>query len=485
MRAGQSRWAVLLAASGLLCACASVGPDYMAPTLPAGLSAQADHEFEASGTAELSSSPLPARWWALYSDARLNALIDEALRANADLRVAAANLERARAVVQEVRAAYGVQPNVGTSVSLAQNSTLGIGAADGSHGLVDAGLGVSYEIDVVGRIRRSVEAATASEGAQVAAYDLARITVVANVVGAYTDACAAGARLVVARQSVELQRQSLALTAKGVSAGIYSPIDRIRSQALLAQLSSAVPSLEGARRAALYGLAVLAGHAPTDFDPALAECSIIPTVTQALPVGDGAALIRRRPDIRQAERELAAATASIGIETAALYPTVSLGADIGTTFRMGGKPLSGSAFNYSLGPLISWTFPNRQVAHARIDQAGADARAALAKFDGVVLASLREAESALTMYSQHMQENRQLREARDRSREALDLQKRLAIGGTISSLETLDVERTLATAESALATSDTALATDRVRIFLALGGGWEKAASVPEGVSLR
>ncbi|MFT4101990.1 MAG: TolC family protein [Burkholderiaceae bacterium] len=480
MRARSRSWIAPLIVSGLLGACASVGPDYAPPALPADLSTRPAAAFDAAGADGLSSAALPARWWELYADPRLDALIDEALRANTDLRAAAANLEKAQAVVQEVRATDGVRPSINASTSLLRNSTLGVGAADHAHGVVDAGVGVSYEIDVVGRIRRSIEVATASEQARAAAYDLARITVVANVVGAYTDACAAGARLAVARQSVELQRQSLALTTRGVRAGITAPIGEVRSRALLAQLSSAVPPLEGSRRAALYGLAVLTGHAPADFPPELAQCASIPRIAQPLPVGDGTALIRRRPDIRQAERELASATAAIGVQTAALYPTVSLGASVGTTFRMGGEPLGGSAFHYSLGPLISWTFPNRQVAQARIDEAGADARAALAKFDGVVLASLKEAESALTAYAQHIEENRQLREARDRSREALDMQRRLASGGTVSNLETLDVERTLATAESALAASDSTLATDRVRIFLALGGGWEALGPAPE-----
>ncbi|WP_245002018.1 TolC family protein [Cupriavidus pinatubonensis] len=136
---------------------------------------------------------------------------------------------------------------------------------------------------------------------------------------------------------------------------------------------------------------------------------------------------------------------------------------------------SGSAFQYGLGPVISWTFPNQKVARARIDEAGAAARAALAQFDGAVLNALRETESALTLYVRHIEENDHLRQARDASLAAARLQQRLAAGGTVSSLERLDMERALAIAQGAVAASDATLASDRVRIFLALGGGWESA----------
>jgi outer membrane protein TolC len=164
------------------------------------------------------------------------------------------------------------------------------------------------------------------------------------------------------------------------------------------------------------------------------------------------------------------------VETAGLYPTVTLAASVGTTFRTGGEPFSGSAFHYGLGPVISWSFPNQSVARARIDEAGATARAALAQFDGTVLNALREAESALTLYVRHLEENERLRQARDDSRATARIQQRLAAGGTVSSLEWLDADRTLAVAEGALAASDATLAGDRVRIFLALGGGWEEGA---------
>jgi NodT family efflux transporter outer membrane factor (OMF) lipoprotein len=469
-----------LGAALLLAGCATVGPDYRMPPPPAGIAARAPAFAEGAAPA-YSAGPLPPRWWQLYADPALDALVEEALGANTDLRVAAANLERARAIVSEVRASAGVQTSADGGVSAGEASSLGIGSPAGTHATLDAGIGISYELDVVGRIRRTIEAVEADAGAQAAAYDLARTTVVAGVVGAYGDACAGGARIAVARRSVDLQRRSLALTERGVRGGLYNPLDATRSRALLAQLEAALPPLESGRRAALYSLAVLLGRAPEDYPPGLAQCAAIPAIARPLPIGDGAALIRRRPDIREAERALAAATARIGVATADLYPSISLGGSLGTTSRSVGGLVDSAAFRFNLGPLISWSFPDRRVARARIAESDAVARAALASFDGSVLSALREAETALGTYARDLEENAKLKDARDENRKAAGLQARMARGGLASGLELLDTERSLAGAEAALAASDATIAADRVRLFLALGGGWDAPPAGPAG----
>lgn len=457
----------------ILAGCATAGPDYTPPPLPAGIAERPSTQFEAASSPALTTAPLPAHWWRLYDDPRLDALVEQALAANTDLRIAAANVERAQAAAQEVRAAAGVETTVSGGPRLSETSSLGLGTPDGVHTQFDAGIAVSYQIDMVGRVRRAIEASTATVEAQAAAYDLMRTSVAAGVVGAYTEVCATGARIAVARASLDLQRRSLALTERGVRGGVIAPLDAIRSRALVAQLNAVLPPLEADRRVALYRLTVLTGRAPTEYPPELAACSSIPRLIQPLPISDGAALIRRRPDIRQAERELAAATATIGVETAALYPTISIGASAGSTSRQIGGLFSDSALRFSVGPLVSWTIPNRSVARARIAQADAASRAALAGFDGTVLRALRETETALTIYVRDLDARAALRQARDESRAAAVIQRRLARGGTVSGLAALDVERTLASAESALANAEAKLAADRVAIFLALGGGWE------------
>lgn len=471
IRSASGPWTALGGAL-VLTGCATVGPDYRMPPPVAGIETRSP-AFAEGAAAIYSAEPLPSRWWQLYADPVLDALVEEALAANTDLRIAAANLERSRAIVSEVRARSGVQTSVDGGALVGEASSLGIGSPAGTHTTLDGGISISYELDAVGRIRRIVEAAEADADAQAAAYDLARTTVAAGLVGAYGEACANGARIAVALRSVDVQRRSLELTQRGVRGGIYNPLDATRSRALLAQLEAALPPLESSRKAALYSLAVLLGRSPEDYPPELARCAAIPVITRALPIGNGVALIRRRPDVREAERALAAATARIGVATADLYPSVSLGGSLGTTSRHVDGLVDSAAFRFNIGPLISWSFPNRRVARARIAQSDAAARAALARFDGSVLAALREAETALGTYARDLEQNVKLKLARDESRKAADLQARMTRGGLASGLELLDTERNVASAEAALAASNATIVADRVRLFLALGGGWD------------
>jgi outer membrane protein TolC len=189
-------------------------------------------------------------------------------------------------------------------------------------------------------------------------------------------------------------------------------------------------------------------------------------------VGDGAALLRRRPDVRQAERQLAGATARIGVATAELYPNITLGASVGAVGMMS-QFNDANTWKFSLGPLISWNLPATSSARSHIAQAKAGTTGALARFDGVVLNALRETESALTVYARELDRNAALRAARDQSALASRQSGKLYQFGRTDFLSQLDADRTLASAESMLAASDAQLAADQVQLFLALGGGWE------------
>jgi outer membrane protein TolC len=193
-------------------------------------------------------------------------------------------------------------------------------------------------------------------------------------------------------------------------------------------------------------------------------------------VGDGAALLRRRPDIRQAERTLAAATARIGVATAELYPSINLGMSVGSIGMIPGIG-DPNTFHFSLGPLINWSLPATSPARVHIAQAKAGTEGALAHFDATVLNALREAESALTVYARELDRNAALKAARDQSELASRQAAKLFKFGRTDFLSALDAERTLAGAESAVAASDAKLATDQVGLFLALGGGWETASA--------
>ena len=493
----MSHRAVPVFAALTLAACA-VGPNYHpAPTPPV-----AAGRFAASDTIAVSATALPDKWWQLYDDPALDALVAEALTANTDLRVATANLRRARALLGEIRAqrlpstAISASANYlksnGSSGNTGGGNTGGGNMGGGSSGggvagggstgttsggyqgeYYSAGLDVSYELDLYGRVRRDIAASRADVAVQEAQRDTVRTSVAAETARAYADACSAALQADVARRSLTLQLQTVELTENLALAGRGTPLDTSRARAQYEQVRATLPPFIAARRDALFRLSVLTGHAPEEIAPAAAACTTPPQLKAPIPVGDGTALLQRRPDIRQADRALAAATARIGVATAALYPKVTLGGSIGTSGINLGQLGSDGSFRFSLGPLLSWTFPNITVARARIRQAQASNEAALATFDGTVLTALRETETALSALAAALDRQTALAATRDYSAEAariVDLRYR---AGAENFLAVLDAQRTLATAAAALAQSRATLVTDQVAVFKALGGGWE------------
>jgi len=473
------RLAVIAAAGALaLAGCTTVGPDYKVPDAAAVRAPKAQGAFLGAGAAPVSSQALPPNWWRLYQDPTLNALIEEALVANTDLRVAAANLARAHAAEAEARAARepSVEVSGGAQRALESAETFLLFEPLPVENLADIGAKVSYQIDLFGKLRRAVEASKADTEASQAALDLARVSVAGEVAAAYVDACSANEELAAAQRSIALQARSLDVVQRLTAAGRGQALDVTRARAQLSQVRAAAPTLVAKRQAALFRLAALTGRPPAEFPKAVADCAAPPTLTQPVPVGDGAALLRRRPDVRQAERSLHAATARIGVATAALYPSVTLGLSGGSTGLL--ADIGEAAANrWSVGGLISWTLPTGG-ERARIRGANAAADAALARFDGVVLNALRETETSLSAYAQDLQRNAELRAARDQAATAQAQAQRLYTAGREPYLTGLDATRTLAAAESALAASNGQVAADQVKLFLALGGGWEQAPPV-------
>lgn len=474
--------ALALTALALLAACTTVGPDYRVPQEAVIKRDAANAPLMGAREAPFKPDPLPADWWRLYQDPVLDRLIAKAFSANAELRVAAANLERAHAVLEEVEEHKRPEVEMGAAPLYGRIAGASIGLPEQlpRTGIYDGDIKVAYQVDMWGRIRRAIEAAHADQEAAQAASDLAHVMVAADTTRAYADACSAGYQLKVARQSVALQQEFARLTAERVRRGRGIAIDNSRAQAQLEQLRANLPPLEARRRTALYRLAVLSGEVPSRFPPDVAQCATPPRVASAVPVGDGAALLRRRPDVRQAERRLAAATARIGVATAELYPNITLGASFGGVGFME-QFGDASTWKFTLGPLVSWSLPALSPARVHIAQARADTAGALARFDAVVLNALRETESALTVYARELERNASLRAARDQSALAARQAARLYQAGRTDFLSALDAERGLANAESMLAASSAQLAADQAQVFLALGGGWENAVPAHGG----
>ncbi len=472
-------WMIAPITAYALAGCA-VGPDYVLPDEAMVRSESANGAFVESGHNNLTPRPPPEDWWRLYRDPRLDRLIGQALAANTDLRTAEAILEKSAALLQMAEAAR--QPSVAVNFDIGYQQLSGEAYLQKqvvpATSLYDLGVSVAYDLDLFGRLRRTIEAVDADDEAIAAARDLVMINVVADTTRAFLDLCDAGAELSVAHENLNVQRASLAITRRLVEAGKGGSLDETRSRGLTAQLESALPTLEARQRNALFRLTTLTGRPPAEFDRSLSNCATPPQILAPLPVGDGAQLLKRRPDVRAAERRLAAATAEIGVATSLLYPSVKLLATLGST-GMTGDFLSAPTNRYGVGPSISWQL-NQSVARARIAEASAEAKAALARFDGAVLQALRETESALNVYVHDLKKLQNLRTARLEADRALADTRKLQAFGRIDALAVLDAERTRAAANLAVAAQISQISLDQVGVFLALGGGWRGKGEAAE-----
>lgn len=470
VRVGIGALAALVALAG----CA-VGPRYVKPQSPA----PASEEFVgAKGASYVSQAPLPAYWWRLYNDATLDSLVLQALKQNEDLKTAAANLAYAQALLREAKDDRFPSTAVSAEGPAYGRSTLQEVLNQPGGPFYTAGFTASYQVDIFGRLRRTIEAARANVEAVQGAEDVVRVTIAAQTAAAYANICGYGEQLAVVRQSLQVVQHVYDLTLVQRNAGALSDFDLSREAVVLEQTRATIPPLEGQRRANLFILAALIGRTPHEIPHEVEGCAVPPRLASPMPVGDGAALLKRRPDLREAERNLGAAVARIGVATADLYPTITIGggytAAAATPAGLG-RLSNGS---YSIGPLLSWSFPNILIARDHIREAGAQAQAALATFDSDVLNALSETEQALSTYASEIDHNRALAGAQKAAQQAFDLSRVQFQAGAYSFLDLLSVQQTLVAANQAAAQSDTALAADQIGLFQALGGGWEDAPPV-------
>ena len=463
----QLKQLTTLASAIALTAC-TVGPDY-AP--PATASAAAGPFIAANSPAVQPLAPVEGDWWRLYRDPVLDGLIRDALAANTDVRSAVARLARARAALREVK--VDRLPQAGVDAAATRGRESGNGDAQTSF---DARLEVAYELDLFGRVRRDVEAARGDVGAAAADAESVRVAIVAETVRAYADAANSAQRLAVASRIVELLDRSLQLTGRRVEVGLTTRLDTARIASLLNQRKAEIPAIAAERDSALFRLAMLTGRAPAELPQTAGARITSLDLDQPIPVGDGAQLLARRPDVRAAERRLAASTARIGVATAELYPRISLGASVGSAAGSLGNLLS-NPVGFLLGPLISWSFTDHSRARVRVAGAEAGAQEALAEFDGTVLRSLQETETALSAYANALRRREALAAARGEAEVAARIVRAQQREGQVDSLALLDAERTFAESEAALADMEGSVAIAQIDLFRALGGGWASATS--------
>lgn len=465
-----TRSLVTLAGLGLA-GCVTVGPDYVAPRLevPAGWS-QGDEDAEAVAPGDLS------RWWRRLGDPLLSELVEEALLAGFDLRRALASLREARA--RRGVAAADRFPSLGASATVNRSDSFEETVAGATRNVFSVGFDASWELDVFGGVRRGVEAAQADVESSVASLHDTRVSLAAEVALNYVEVRALQIRIAIARDNLASQSETLQLTDWRAQAGLVSGQDVEQARALREQTLAQIPSLEVSLAAAEHRLDLLLGKAPGTLRELLASGAELPIVPTRIAVGIPADTLRQRPDVRAAERRLAAETARVGVSEAARYPSFNLSGSIGlealTQSALGD---SSGAFYTLFGGITAPIFEAGRL-RAQVEIQDAVREQALVTYEQAVLTALREVEDALVELARSRERADALTRAVEAARNAGLLARQRYSVGVIDFQAVLDTERTVLTLEDSLATTRADAVLALVRLYKALGGGWSPQAEL-------
>ena len=461
-----------IALSTLLLGACALGPDYRNPPRVDTGSGWTQATDDAQARVDL------ATWWTSLGDPELDRLVNTALSSNLDLRQAQARIGEARALRD--RAAGGYAPSIEASSSVtrrrqSENGPLPIGSIPGldrDQTIYDAGFDAAWEIDLFGGTRRTVESAEASMQAAHADAQAIRISVTAEVARTYLTLRGAQRELAAREASVRTLRQTLDLVRKRFDAGDAAQADVDAAQARLAAAGAGVPGIRARLRAAALGLGVLLG-APPERELALVDTRTAEITLAPIPVGERADILRRRPDVRAAERTLAARTADIGVATAELFPKLSIGVSGGFQSLDAGKLFESASQNFSIMPLISWRVFDGGRVRAEIRASEARQQQAALAYEKAVLAALGDAERALSDYHLGRDAVQRQRTAVDAARRSYSHAQTRFEAGDIALTDLLAEERILRDAEDTYVRTHTTAAIELVALFKALGGGWD------------
>lgn len=455
---------VLGVAAVLLAGCVTVGPDYVAPqTAPATLQHVASVDY-------VGDHPVAA-WWGQFDDPVLDQLVRESLLANLDLRIAVSRVNEARAVFSERRLGLAPRVTMGVEGTRSKQPVEGQGRVETDS--YSAGFDAAWELDLFGRVRRNAEAAHADLQAQRNDLQAMQVTVAAEVARNYFELRGTQKRLDVARRILQTLGETQRLTESRFDLGAGSQLDVQSSLARVRAVEADVPLLEAVEGQSRHRLAVLVGKRPGELDTLLAPREA-PAFAKALPIGDTTGLLRQRPDVRAAERRLAAATARVGVATADLFPRVSLRGFIGFLSGGWGNLVNGDNRAWQVTPSISWAAFDMGSVRARLRASEAQADVITAQYEKAVLGALEDTENALLSYAKQQAQLKIRLEQSTAARRAAELAEIRYRAGSSDFLTLLDAQRTQLAADDALAQAEAGVNVGVVAIYKSLGGWGEQ-----------
>ncbi len=426
----------------------------------------------------------PDQWWLVFKDPKLNSLVERAIKANLDLQLAEARIHEARATRQIEAAPLWPELDATSSFSRtlqSQNQTqnagvslsTGFAISNQPMNLYESGFDASWEIDVFGGTRRSVESAQDSLEASIYDRNDVLLTLLGEVASGYIDLRSYQTQLEVTRNNLAAQTGTLKLTRARYEGGLASDLDVAQQEAQVAATASEIPTLETSCRQSIHSLGTLLGEQPDALSEELSSPAAIPIAPSKLPIGLPSELLRRRPDIRRDERKLAATVANIGVATADLFPKFSLTGATQLQSISVNTLLSEGSIYWTFGPTVTWPIFEGGEILGNIDKADAQRDEALITYQQTILNALEEVENEIVAFSHERERYQYLFTEVSASQRALDLSTELYLGGLKNFLDVLDAQRTLLTSENDLATSQAAVSKDLVALDKALGGGWQ------------
>ena len=471
----------VVVAGGMSSGC-MVGPDFVRPTpeVPERFAEAPRHDVPAGA---------PSRWWAAFGDPELDALIDRAVAANLDLAIAESRIREARAARRIAAAPLFPGLDGGAGLSRAwQSENAGFvgGGPIGDVGgqpftLYDVGFDASWEIDVFGGTRRAVEAADADVAASVEQRNDVLLTLIGEVARNYVELRGYQRELEVAQGNVATQEDTLTLTRARYQGGLASDLDVARAEAQVRTTAARLPALDTSIRQSVHRLSVLLGDTPGTLLAELTPPAPIPAAPPGLPDGLPSDIVRRRPDVRRAEREIAATTARIGVATSDLYPRFYLTGAAGLQSLEAKDLFAGASKYWSVGPTIQWPVfqGGRIVGNIAVQEERQ--QQALLGWRQTILDALEEAENAIVAYTRERDRRATLAAAVDANQRAVDLAQSLYTRGLTDFLDVLQAQGSLFLTQTELARSDASVSSSLVALNKALGGGWETYLPAPDG----
>lgn len=470
--AGRASLIVLLLLATAIVGC-MVGPNFTPPQaeVPTGwIEKPKTPTPEKSAVANVNLS----EWWTIFKDPQLTYLINEAFKANLNVRIAKSRIRQARGNYGIALSGIGPSINTGSDYQRGQN---GQGPVTNQY---QAGFDAGWEIDIFGGVRRNIESAEAQLQSSVENLRDVQVTLAAEVARYYVEMRTLQQRIVITKQNLAAQKHSADVTRKKFAGGFVSGLDVANAQAQVATTTAEIPRLESSARQAMYALSVLLDREPAALVNYLSKTAQIPVAPPAAPIGVPSDLLRRRPDIRMAEANAHSATANIGVATADLYPQFSIGGSLGWQTTDLNSLFNPASRLWSFGPSMTWNLFQSGATLSNIDVQKAYTDETLLVYRQTVLTAIQEVEDALIQSQMEQEHLKYLTEAVTQNKKAVEISTKLYAEGHTDFLNVLNAQQSLFATESSMVQSTGNMSLFLISLYKAVGGGWDENIPLKE-----